>query len=214
MRKHYQQQLDELNNQLIEMGLLIEEAIKNALVTLEKNDETALTKTKELEKQINHMEKELESFCLKLIIQQQPVARDLRLISAALKMITDMERIGDQAEDIAMLSIHLKGGRHSEIMENIGIMGEETTKMLKASIQAYTEEDVKLARKVCEWDDVVDDLFNKVKAQIIQLIRKEDEDAEEGPDLLMIAKYLERIGDHTVNLSEWVIYAVTGKHKA
>lgn len=212
MRDYYQQQLKELNNDLIEMGSLLEGAIKSALLTLESSDKSAIAKTKDYEKEIDQMEKELESRCLKLILHQQPVARDFHLISAALKMITDMERIGDQADDIAMLSLHIGELRKSNAIDDIKKMGAEVLKMIHASIKSFIDKDMDLAMEVCRCDDVVDSLFNQVKEEIVNILRINDDMAEDAPDVLMIAKYFERIGDHTVNIAEWVIFAFTGHH--
>lgn len=212
MRKYYGQQLEKLHVGLLDMAQLLEVAIKNALEALENGGEEPLVKAQTLEKEVNHMEKELEAFCMRLILRQQPVAKDLHLISAALKMITDMERIGDQAEDIAMLSEHLTCGKNEEILVNIRLMGVQTTQMLKQSITAYVDEDTELAKKIWHQDDIVDDLFIEVKNQVVEQIRSENASAQDAPDLLMIAKYFERIGDHIVNIAEWIVFAVTGEH--
>jgi len=161
---------------------------------------------------IDQMERDIESRCMKLLLHQQPVARDLRLISAALKMITDMERIGDQAEDIAEIVTFLKG-RSMEGMELIEEMARETIGMVTSSVDAFVKKDVELAQKVIAQDDVVDDYFSQVKHGIITLIAENSADGEFALDLLMISKYFERIGDHASNIAEWVIYSVTGTHK-
>lgn len=161
---------------------------------------------------IDQMEREIESICLKLLLQQQPVARDLRVISAALKMITDMERIGDQAEDIAEIITFL-GGRTGNECHDIRLMAEATIKMVNDSIDAYVKRDLDLARAVEEYDDVVDDAFLRVKQTLISMITENTADGEYAIDLLMIAKYFERIGDHAVNIAEWVEFSVTGIHK-
>ena len=161
---------------------------------------------------MQQMERDIEGRCMKLLLHQQPVARDLRLISAALKMITDMERIGDQAEDIAEIVTFLNG-RTMEGMELIEEMARETIEMVTASVDAFVKKDVALAKKVIDQDDVVDDYFSRVKCGIISLITENHADGEFALDLLMIAKYFERIGDHATNIAEWVIYSVTGTHK-
>lgn len=212
MREHYQKQLKKLHIGLLDMGEILEVAIENAVQALKKESEQPLADAKKHEKEINQMENNLENFCLRLIIQQQPVATDLHLISAALKMITDMERIGDHAEDIAILSEHLTAGKNKDIMDNIFLMSEQTSQMLKQSITAYVNEEVSLAKVVWQRDDIVDDLFDKVKKQVINSIKEDSDAAQEAPDLLMIAKYFERIGDHVVNIAEWIIYALTGEH--
>ena len=158
------------------------------------------------------MERHIESLCLKLLLQQQPVAKDLRLISAALKMITDMERIGDQASDISEI-IQFLGGRTGAECEDISLMAQAAIKMVTDSIDAFVKKDLDLAQAVIAHDDVVDDYFDKVKASLITMIAKIPEDGEYALDLLMIAKYFERIGDHAVNIAEWVEFSVTGVHK-
>lgn len=161
---------------------------------------------------IDLLEREIESICLKLLLQQQPVARDLRQISAALKMITDMERIGDQAEDIAEIISYLNG-RTGEECRDIRSMAEAAIKMVTDSIDAYVKQDLTLAKAVSDYDDVVDDCFDRVKQTLIQMISDNDADGEYALDLLMIAKYFERIGDHAVNIAEWVEFSVSGIHK-
>lgn len=161
---------------------------------------------------IDLLEREIESICLKLLLQQQPVARDLRQISAALKMITDMERIGDQAEDIAEIISYLDG-RTGEECRDIRSMAEAAIKMVTDSIDAYVKQDLTLAKAVSDYDDVVDDCFDRVKQTLIQMISDNDADGEYALDLLMIAKYFERIGDHAVNIAEWVEFSVSGIHK-
>ena len=158
------------------------------------------------------MERDIEGRCMKLLLHQQPVARDLRLISAALKMITDMERIGDQAEDIAEIVTFLNG-HTMEGMELIEEMARETIEMVTASVDAFVKKDVELAKKVIDQDDIVDDYFSRVKCGIISLITENQANGEFALDLLMISKYFERIGDHATNIAEWVIYSVTGTHK-
>jgi len=161
---------------------------------------------------IDQMEREIENHCMKLLLHQQPVARDLRLISSALKMITDAERIGDQAEDIAEIVGHLNG-RTMESMSHIEEMAKATIEMVNGSIDAFVEKDLDLAREVITKDDIVDDYFSKAKSDIILHVAKNPEDGEFALDILMIAKYLERIGDHAADISEWVIYCITGEHK-
>ena len=199
MRNRFDEQLFELNREIIEMGAMCEEAIASAAKALTSGA-------------IDQMEREIEARCMKLLLHQQPVARDLRLISAALKMITDMERIGDQAEDIAEIVVFLNG-HTMEGMEMIEDMARETTKMVTASVDAFVQKDIELAKKVIEQDDIVDDYFSKVKYAIISLIAENSADGEFALDLLMISKYFERIGDHATNIAEWVIYSVTGTHK-
>ena len=212
MRNRFDEQLFELNREIIEMGAMCEEAIASASKALTAGDVKLAVKVKENSSGIDQMERAIESRCMKLLLHQQPVARDLRLISAALKMITDMERIGDQAEDIAEIVTFLNG-HTMEGVELIEEMARETIEMVTASVDAFVKKDVKLAENVIAQDDVVDDYFSKVKCGIISLIAENPADGEFALDLLMIAKYFERIGDHATNIAEWVIYSVTGTHK-
>ena len=212
MRNRFDEQLFELNREIIEMGAMCEEAIASAAKALTNGDAALAANVKKNSSAIDQMEREIEARCMKLLLHQQPVARDLRLISAALKMITDMERIGDQAEDIAEIVVFLNG-HTMEGMEMIEDMARETTKMVTASVDAFVQKDIELAKKVIEQDDIVDDYFSKVKCAIISLIAENSADGEFALDLLMISKYFERIGDHATNIAEWVIYSVTGTHK-
>ena len=212
MRNRFDAQLFELNREIIEMGAMCEEAIEAAVKALSSGDITLAEKVKGSGGAIDQMERDIEGRCMKLLLHQQPVARDLRLISAALKMITDMERIGDQAEDIAEIVTFLEG-HTMEDMELIEEMARETIEMVTESVDAFVKKDVALAQKVIDQDDIVDDYFSKVKRGIITLIAGNHTDGEFALDLLMIAKYFERIGDHATNIAEWVIYSVTGKHK-
>lgn len=212
MRNRFDLQLFELNKEIIEMGAMCEEAIAKATKALTTGNIELAEEIKTNGGFIDQMERDIESRCMKLLLHQQPVARDLRLISAALKMITDMERIGDQAEDLAEIVTVLKG-RTIEGIAFIKEMAEETTKMVTESVDAFVKKDVALAEKVIKQDDIVDDYFSKVKRDIITLISENADDGEFALDLLMISKYFERIGDHATNIAEWVIYSVTGTHK-
>ena len=212
MRNRFDEQLFELNREIIEMGAMCEEAIASAAKALTAGDMELAKNVKRNGSAIDQLERDIESLCMKLLLHQQPVARDLRLISAALKMITDMERIGDQAEDIAEIVTFLNG-HIVEGMELIEEMARETIGMVTASVDAFVQKDVALAQKVIDRDDVVDNYFSGVKRDIIALIAENHADGEFALDLLMIAKYFERIGDHATNIAEWVIYSVTGKHK-
>ena len=211
MRSRFDEQLAILNRELIEMGALCEEAIALAAKALTDKDKTMAAKVAAMDAEIDQKERNIESMCLKLLLQQQPVARDLRQISAALKMITDMERIGDQAEDISEIVITLDG-RYAENSALLKGMAESTIQMVTESVDAYVKRDTALAQQVIKMDDIVDDYFVQVKAELISKIAGEPADGEYALDLLMIAKYLERIGDHAVNIAEWVIFSVTGKH--
>lgn len=212
MRNRFDEQLFELNREIIEMGALCEDAIAKTAKALSDGDVALAEQIRTESGSIDQMEREIEGRCMKLLLHQQPVARDLRLISAALKMITDMERIGDQAEDIAEIITFLNGRTLKEV-KLIEEMARETMKMVTGSVDAFVKKDLALAEKIISQDDVVDDYFSRVKSGIITLIAENPADGEYALDLLMIAKYFERIGDHATNIAEWVIYSVTGIHK-
>ena len=211
MRNRFDEQLNNLNNELITMGALCEEAISAAVKLLVDNDVKMKESVWEADKQIDQKERDIETLCMKLLMQQQPVASDLRTISSALKMISDMERIGDQASDIAEIAEYANGcGMQSET--HIADMARATIQMVTDSIDSFVKKDVELAHAVISHDSVVDDLFDKVKGELITAIENKAANAEALIDLLMIAKYFERIGDHAENIAEWVIYSITGKH--
>lgn len=211
-RSRFDEQLALLNRELTRMGALCEEAIALAAKSLLEGDLKLAEKVAVLDGGIDQKERDIESLCLKLLLQQQPVARDLRQISAALKMVTDMERIGDQAADIAEIVPFLSGRSGAEC-EPIRAMAEATIKMVTESVDAYVKRDVALAQDTIAHDDVVDGCFTEAKAALIQMIAENRSDGEYALDLLMIAKYFERIGDHAVNIAEWVVFSVTGVHK-
>ena len=213
MRTRFDEQLGEMNNSLIQMGAFIENAIALATKALVEKDSILAKKAIECDNEINEMEKLIESQCLKLILHQQPIASDLRLISTALKMITDMERIGDHATDISEITLMLSDAVYIKKLEHIPQMAQATIKMVSNSIDAYVNKDLKLANAVIKYDDVVDGLFSAVKEDLIALIHEDVKNGEQAMDLLMIAKYFERIGDHAVNIAEWVIFSITGEHK-
>ena len=212
MRNRFDRQLVQLNNELIEMGGMIEKAISDTVKALVNQDIELASNVIEYEEEIDHQEREIEQLCLKLLLQQQPVAKDLRLISAALKMITDMERIGDHATDISEITIELSKESYIKKLDHIQQMAKETMVMLVQSVEAFVNKDMDKARAVIVHDDVVDDLFNKVKAELIAMIHEDVNAGEQASDLLMAAKYFERIGDHATNISEWVIFSITGQH--
>lgn len=212
MRSRFDQQLAELNKKMIEMGALCENIIAISAKALLEGGTDCEKRTAPIGMRIDEMEREIESICLKLLLQQQPVARDLRQISAALKMITDMERIGDQAEDIAEIIGYLKG-RTGDECADIRKMALAAIQMVTDSVDAYVKQDVELARAVYSHDDVVDECFANVKDALISMIARNTADGEYAIDLLMIAKYFERIGDHAVNIAEWVEFSVTGIHQ-
>ena len=216
MRNRFDRQLLQLNNELIEMGSLIEKAIEMAIAALVKQDVERAGDAIKFDEEIDHQEKEIESLCMKLLLQQQPVARDLRLISAALKMITDMERIGDHAADISEMTILMAGSTYEKSEMDIELvkeMAKETTDMVIKSVDAFVSKDLELARHVIKQDDVVDDLFDRFKHQLILKINENVKNGEQATDMLLVAKYFERIGDHATNIAEWVIYSITGAHE-
>ena len=212
MRNKFDSQLEKLNLELITMGALCEDAISASVKGFLDDDDALCQKAVEAEDEINRKERDIESICMKLLLEQQPVARDLRVISSALKMISDMERIGDQAYDIAEIAKFVK---NSNVKSKVHIkdMAAAATKMVTDSVDSFVKKDVELARAVMVYDDKVDNLFNCVKDELVQLITEDKANGEFCIDLLMIAKYLERIGDHAVNIAEWVEYSITGTHR-
>ena len=213
MSERFVRQLEELHVELITMGSLCEKAISLSAKAIQgEGGMTLIGKIFETEKEIDAQEREIENLCMKLLLHEHPVAGDLRSISAALKMITDMERIGDQAEDICEIIPFLKG-RSGQACGDIDKMAAATIKMVTDSVSAFVRKDTELAERVIAYDDVVDDFFEKVKNDLITMITQNPQDGEYALDLLMIAKYFERIGDHAVNIAEWVVFAVTGIHK-
>ena len=213
MRKQFTEQLNELNKCLIEMGALIENAITFTTKALINQDIDMATKSIGSDEVINEKEKEIEALCLKLILREQPIAKDLRMISTALKMITDMERIGDHAVDISEIIILLADKEYIKHLDHIPQMATASIKMVTNSIDAYVKKDIDLAISVIAYDNVIDELFVRVKEDLIELIYENKDNGEQAMDLLMIAKYFERIGDHAVNIAEWVVFSLTGKHK-
>lgn len=210
MRKKFDEELKILNNEMLQMGVLIESAIKGAVDLLITRDEEKAKKIYEYEEEIDKMEDLIQAHCLRLLLEQQPVARDLRTISSTLKMITDMERIGDQCKDIAEITVNLPEGFKVKSIDYIMEMAKETIKMVNDTLQSYVDRDLKKAEKIKYDDDVVDDYFIKVRDELIQMIKDESIDAAAIVDILMIAKYLERIADHAVNISKWVIFSIRG----
>ncbi len=208
MRSRFDEQLRELNKEMIDMGRMIVQSIAMAIEALTDKDDILAKRIMERDDQVDHAQKKIENICFNLLIQQQPVARDLRTVTAAMKMVTDMERIGDHAADISEMTILM--GKESPIdkFQHINKMASETVIMLNHSIEAYVERNKEKAKEVIEHDNVVDQLFDEVKKDIINLIQKDSGDGEEALDLLMVAKYFERIGDHATNIAEWVIYSL------
>lgn len=213
MRSRLDAQLEQLHTALIEMGALIEYAISSAADALFGQDVAQAARSIAFDREVDQKEKEIESLCLRLLLQQQPVARDLRLISAALKMITDMERIGDQSADIAEIVSHLAGAPYITDLSALRRMAGAACGMVKRSVDAFVQRDLALAQAVVADDDIVDAQFCAVRRTLVELLRRDASCGEQALDLLMVAKYLERIGDHAVNIAEWVIYSITGVHK-
>ncbi|WP_394271735.1 phosphate signaling complex protein PhoU [Butyricicoccus sp.] len=213
MRNRFDKELIKMHEDLISMAALVETAISRAVEALKKYDADLARITMAGDKEVDQKEREIESTCLKLLLQQQPVARDLREISTALKMITDMERIGDLAEDIAEVTLFLCDKPSYVAPEQLSYMAEATIKMVRDSIDAFVTHDLAAAHAVIEYDDVVDKLFADTRAVLVERIHESLEDAEQAMDIMMIAKYFERIGDHAVNISEWVEFSITGTHK-
>lgn len=211
MRSKFDEQLHLLNQEMMQMGSMIEDSIQKAIDALIDQNVELAKKIMDNDTQIDHEQKKIENLCFNLLMQQQPVAKDLRVISAAMKMVTDMERIGDHAADISEMTILMSKTKYIPNLEHINRMASETVQMLIRSIEAYVEKDMKKAVEVIASDDVVDDLFDKNKAELIEQIQREPQSAESAADMLMVAKYFERIGDHATNIAEWVIFALDDK---
>lgn len=213
MRGRFDRQLETLHQELIHMGALCEEAISAGVQALLEGDGSMADTAMARERDIDQKERDIEALCMRLLLQQQPVARDLRAISSALKMISDLERIGDQAADIAELTRYVRMPDGSHVL-HIGDMVQAVIRMVTDSVDSFVKKDLTLARAVCAADDQVDDLFDQVKRELIDMIAADAAYGEQGLDLLMVAKYLERIGDHATNVAEWVEYSITGSHPA
>lgn len=214
MRNQFDRQLNELNGQLITMGHMIEQAIEHAIEAMMHRDVEKAKKNMVYDEEVDQQERDIETLCMKLLMKQQPVARDLRLISAALKMITDMERIGDQAADISEISISLAGEEHLPKMDIIKKMAAGSMLMVVNSIEAFVARDMKQAEEIIAKDDEIDSLFLDARNALIEMIQEKTISAEVAVDLLMVAKYFERIGDHATNIAEWVIYSINGVHES
>ena len=212
MATRFERQLEELHVQLITMGSLCEKAISLSARAIQGEGKTLSRLVFDTDKEIDAKEREIETQCMSLLLHQHPVARDLRQISSALKMVSDMERIGDQAADIADLALYIDQDAVCTSVDIVGI-ADETVKMVTESVDAFVKKDLDLCRKVIDEDDIVDNAFNKIKEQLAELIYGGKLDAKAGLDLLMTAKYFERIGDHAVNIAEWVEYSITGEHR-
>jgi phosphate transport system protein len=212
-RLHFDEQLKRLNQEVARMGVLIERSLKGAAFALANNDRRKARRIIETDEQINRKERDIETLCLRLLLQQQPVARDLRTISAALKMISDMERIGDQAADICEIVLMTNRALDDDLAGHLPRLAEAATELVNGAVGAFIQRDLELARRVIAGDDTVDRLFTTVRAELIGLIRGREEFSELAVDRLMIAKYFERIGDHAQNIAEWVEYSLTGYYK-
>lgn len=209
MRSKFDEQLNLLNKELITMGAYCENIIAMSAEALTKGKPELAAAVPDLSVQIDHKEREIETMCLKLLLQQQPVATDLRIISSALKMVTDMARIGDQSADIAEI-VALENIRSTDDTQVIHDMSVAVIKMVTDSIDAFVKKDMRMAKAVIDYDDVVDSFFDQAKKMLIDLFSKPETDGEYAIDLLMIAKYFERIGDHAVNIAKWVLFSITG----
>ena len=213
MRRNFEEQLESLNNSLIEMGVMVENTISKAVKALIEQDVELAKGVIASDDEIDNKEKEIESQCLRLIMQQQPVARDLRNVSSILKITTDLERVGDHASDISEIVLLLADKKYIKKLEHIPQMAVETTKMLSESIDAFVKKDADHANEIIARDDVIDNLFDTVKKELIGYIKTDADNGDQAVDLIMIAKYFERIGDHATNIAEWVIFSISGWHK-
>lgn len=213
VRITYEHELEELNKDLREMAFMVEKAIEQTFVAFEDQNYTLAEDVIKGDRTVNDMERAIESRCLSLILRQQPVACDLRQISTALKVVTDLERIGDHASDIAELILRIKSEHAYHIVKHLPLMAEEARKMVHDAVEAFISQDLEETEKIIRMDDRVDSLFNQVKTDVISLLKTSPDQADQGIDLLMVAKYLERIGDHAVNVCEWTEFSKTGALK-
>ncbi|MCL2671956.1 MAG: phosphate signaling complex protein PhoU [Clostridiales bacterium] len=213
MRRNFDEQLNHLNESLIEMGGMVERAIADANRALVEQNVALAKEVIRTDDEVDHKEKEIESMCLKIILQQQPVAGDLRQISSVLKMTTDLERIGDHATDISEITLLLANRQYRKHLEHIPQMAEITAQMVAKSIDAFVKKDLDLANEVIAMDDIVDAIFMETRQELIRHIKEHAESSDQAIDLMMAAKYFERIGDHATNVAEWVVFSLTGMHK-
>ncbi len=211
MREYFDLQLVDLNNKLVGMGVLIEDAIENTIDIIVNKNYDKLEDARLIEEKINESEKRIQALCLNLLLLQAPVAGDLRVVSSALKMITDMERIGDQALDIAEMSVYFKNRENIYAMTDIVEMANQASEMVNKAIDAFVRKDLELAKSVSQSDDIIDGLFEDIKKELVEIIHNDKELGLQAIDAMLIAKYLERIGDHAVNISEWVVFSITGE---
>ena len=213
MRNKFDEQLEELHNELLQMGTLLEQGINFSNSALLEQNTSFAKKAIDIEYEVDKKEKIIEELCLKLLLHQQPVAKDLRIISSALKMITDMERIGDQIADISEIVLKMIGSISIIKLEHLNQMAIATSKMISSAINAFVKNDVETVKNVIKMDDVVDTLFYELRKDLVDLLREDIDCGNQVLDFLMIAKYYERIGDHCVNIAEWILFSLTGKHK-
>ncbi len=216
VRRHFEEQLSLLKDLLVKMGELNCEAIEDAVTALEKQDAELARKTKGVEQLVDEKEQQIERLCLKIILKQQPVASDLLFVTSAMKMITDMERIADQAADISELVIKMSRLPYADAVAEIPEMADKVQEMVRDAAKSFVERDGDLAKAVCRADDAVDDLFDVIRKKLTGIVHRDiegDDNGEQALDMLMVAKYLEKIGDHASNIAEWVIFMITGEHK-
>ena len=213
MRNKFDEQLEELHNELLQMGTLLEQGINFSNSALLEQNTSFAKKAIDIEYEVDKKEKIIEELCLKLLLHQQPVAKDLRIISSALKMITDMERIGDQIADISEIVLKMIGSFSIIKLGHLNQMAIATSKMISSAINAFVKNDVETVKNVIKMDDVVDCLFYELRKDLVDLLREDIDCGNQVLDFLMIAKYYERIGDHCVNIAEWILFSLTGKHK-
>lgn len=211
-RSFFDRELEELHLDMIGMGSLVEESIENTIIALKKQDIVLAKQIFMNDDIIDDYEKKIERRCLNLIARQQPLAKDLRTISAALKIITDMERIADHSSDIAEITIRMANEKYIKPLIDIPKMADLAKRMVNKSIDAYIKQDIDMAKSVCSSDDEVDDLFMKITLELINIAKNDSRSVEQAIDLILIAKYLERMADHATNIGEWVVYIVTGEH--
>ena len=211
MRRRFEEQLNDLNQELMHMANQVQGSIQKAIGALLKQDTELAQKVISNDKEIDRQKKNIESKCFTLLMQQQPVASDLRMISAALRMVTDMERIGDHASDISELTIMLANEPYIKRLEHISKMASETTYMLITAMEAFIDKDIEKAKKVITHDDIVDELFAETKRELIELIHQDKNNGEQAADLLMVAKYFERIGDHTTNVAKHILFSLENR---
>lgn len=212
VRHSFDKELEQLHDLMVKMAGLVEESIENSIMALKKQDIDLARKVYESDDEVDELEGRIEKICINLIARQQPLAKDLRTISTALKIITDMERIADHAADIAELTIRMADMKYIKPLVDIPHMAELAKKMVIRSIDSYIKQDISLAQEVCDSDDEVDDFFSKIVLELINIMKNNPETVEQATDFMFIVKYLERIGDHATNIAEWVVFNVTGTH--